>query len=216
MMSTGPDVTSLNMHAVQPATRRRHVNPLRSAPNLLTLLRIFLAPLLVITVLERRFPYAFALFLMAAGTDAMDGLLARWLEQRTLIGQYLDPIADKLLLTSLFLVLTLEGLMDPRVAVLVFGRDIGMTLTAFLLYLAVGLRDFRPSLLGKANSLSQVLAVGTVLFYQVNRDPWVGITREVMLDATMALTVLSGFHYALVASKRIGVLQGQPTSEPGL
>lgn len=209
-MSTGPDVTSLNLHAVQPAGLRR-VNPLLSAPNLLTLLRIFLAPMLVLAVLERRFFYAFALFLMAACTDAMDGLLARWLEQRTLLGQYLDPIADKLLLSSLFLVLTFEDLLDPRVTVLVFGRDIGMTFTAFLLYLTVGLRDFRPSLLGKANSLSQVLAVGAVLLYQINHDPWVVLTREVMLDATMALTVLSGFHYALVASRRISLLQGQST-----
>jgi len=211
-MSTGPDVTSLNMHAVQP-TRLRRANPLRSAPNLLTLLRIFLAPLLVVAVLERRFSYSFVLFLMAACTDAMDGLLARWLEQKTLIGQYLDPIADKLLLSSLFLVLTYEALMDPRVTVLVFGRDIGMTFTAFLLYLSVGLRDFRPSLLGKANSLSQVFAVGVVLLYQIDHDPWVLLTRQVMLDATMVLTVLSGFHYAFVASRRISRLQKQPAPD---
>ena len=211
MMSTGPDVTSLNMHAVQPAPRLRRISPLRSAPNLLTLLRIFLAPILVVTVFERRFLYACTLFLLAAFTDAMDGLLARWLEQKTLIGQYLDPIADKLLLSSLFLVLTFEGLMDPRLTVLVFGRDIGMTFTAFLLYFSVGLRDFRPSLLGKANSLSQVLAVGVVLLCQIDHEPWVVMTREVLLDATMALTVLSGFHYAFVASRRIGLLEDQST-----
>jgi len=73
----------------------------------------------------------------------------------------------------------------------------------------VGLRDFRPSLLGKANSLSQVLAIGVVLLYQIDRDPWVALTREVMLDATMTLTVLSGFHYAWVASRRISMLQEQ-------
>jgi cardiolipin synthase len=194
------------MHAIQSGARLRRVAPLRWAPNLLTLLRIFLAPLLVLSVLEHRFFYACTLFLLAACTDAMDGLLARCL------GPYLDPIADKLLLSSLFLVLTFEGLMDPRVTVLVFGRDIGMMLTAFLLYITVGLRDFRPSLLGKANSLSQVLAVGAVLLFQIDHEPWVALTRQVMLDATMALTVLSGFHYALVASRRIGALQGQATS----
>lgn len=214
VMSTGPDVTSFNMPSMQAGNALRRVNPLRSAPNLLTLLRIFLAPLLVISVLERRFLYAFALFLMAAFTDAMDGLLARWLQQRTMLGQYLDPIADKLMLSSLFLVLTFEGLMDPRVTVLVFGRDIGMTLTAVILYFSVGLRDFRPSLLGKANSVSQVLAVGMVLLNQINHDPRVGVTREVMLDATMALTVLTGFHYALVASRRIGQLNGQSSFGP--
>lgn len=209
VMSTGPDVTSLNMHGLRAGARLRRVNPLRSAPNLLTLLRICLVPLLIFSVLERRFFYAVTLFSMAACTDAMDGLLARWLRQRTLLGQYLDPIADKLMLSSLFLVLTLEGLMDPRVTVLVFGRDIGMTLTAILLFWTVGLRDFHPSLLGKANSLSQVMAVGSVLLFQINHDPWIALTREVMLDATMGLTVITGFHYAFVASRRIGQLNGQ-------
>lgn len=202
------------MHGIPAGTGLRRINPLRSAPNLLTLLRIFLAPVLVVSVLERRFVYAFALFMMAAFTDAIDGTLARWLRQRTMLGQYLDPIADKLMLSSLFLVLTFEGLMDPRVTVLVFGRDIGMTLTAVILFFTVGLRDFRPSLLGKANSVSQVLAVGSVLLNQINHDPWVVLTHEVMLDATMALTVLTGFHYALVASKRIGQLNGQSGFAP--
>jgi cardiolipin synthase len=214
VMSTGPDVTSLNMHGISAGAGMRRVNSLRSAPNLLTMLRIFLAPVLVVSVLERRFVYAFALFMMAAFTDAIDGTLARWLRQRTMLGQYLDPIADKLMLSSLFLVLTFEGLMDPSVTVLVFGRDIGMTLTAVILYYTVGLRDFRPSLLGKANSVSQVLAVGSVLLSQINHDPWVSLTREVMLDATMALTVLTGFHYALVASKRIGQLGSQSGFAP--
>jgi cardiolipin synthase len=176
------------------------------APNLLTLLRIFLAPFLVIAVLERRFELAFLLFLVAASTDAMDGLLARWLSQRTMLGQYLDPVADKLMLSSLFLVLTRMGILEPRVAILVFGRDIGMLLTAVVLYATTNLRDFHPSLLGKANSLSQVMAVGVVLLDLIYQRPWVDLTRDVMIDATILLTIISGFHYAWVASKRIGKL----------
>src|SRR5580692_5076354 len=163
VMSTGPDVTSLNLHAMRPGEGVRRVGSLRTAPNLLTLLRICLTPFLVVAVLERRFVPAFVLFLMAACTDAMDGLLARWLRQRTMIGQYLDPVADKLLLSSLFLVLTYMGILEPRIAVLVFGRDLGMLLTAVILYATTNLRDFHPSLLGKANSFSQFLAVGVVL-----------------------------------------------------
>ena len=117
-MSTNPDVTGLNLHSLAQA---RRANPLRMAPNLLTLLRIFLAPFLVVAVFERRFALAFALFLVAAFTDAMDRSLARWLRQRTMLGQYLDPVADKLLLSSLFLVLTRMGILDPRVTVVVFG-----------------------------------------------------------------------------------------------
>jgi cardiolipin synthase len=176
------------------------------APNLLTLLRIFLAPFLVVAVFERRFELAFLLFVIAAGTDAMDGLLARWLSQRTMLGQYLDPVADKLMLSSLFLVLTRMGILEPRVAILVFGRDIGMLLTAVILYATTDLRDFHPSLLGKANSLSQVLAIGVVLLDLIYQRPWVDVARTVMIDFTVGLTVISGFHYAWVASKRIGML----------
>jgi cardiolipin synthase (CMP-forming) len=204
MMSTGPDVTSLNIHTIRSGASARRGNLLRTAPNLLTLLRICLAPFLVLAVLERRFVPAFVLFLMAACTDAMDGLLARWLRQRTMLGQYLDPVADKLLLSSLFLALTYMGILEPRVAVLVFGRDLGMLLTAAILYATVNLRDFHPSLLGKANSLSQVLAIGVVLLSLIDQQPWVASARVAMLDATIFLTVVSGFHYAWVASQRIG------------
>ena len=202
-MSTNPDVTGLNLHSLAHA---RRANPLRMAPNLLTLLRICLAPFLVMAVVERRFALGFALFLVAACTDAMDGLLARWLRQRTMLGQYLDPVADKLLLSSLFLVLTWRGILEPRVAVLVFGRDIGMLLTAAILYKMANLRDFQPSLLGKANSFSQVVTIGVVLLSLIYQQPWVATARIAMLDATIFLTVASGFHYAWVASKRIGLV----------
>jgi len=203
VMSTSPDVTSLNLSPLAPA---RRWTPLRMAPNLLTLLRIFLLPFLVVAVLGRRFEMAFLLFIFAAITDAIDGMLARLLSQRTMLGQYLDPVADKLLLSSLFLVLTRMGILEPRVAILVFGRDIGMLLTACILYGTVHLRDFHPSLLGKANSLSQVAAIGIVLLDLFYQRPWVELTRTVMIDATILLTIISGFHYAWVASKRIGLL----------
>jgi cardiolipin synthase len=217
-MSTSPDATGLNIHSIASAgslASVRRVNPLRMAPNLLTLMRLFLAPFLVIAVLERRFELAFVLFLIAAVTDAFDGLLARWLRQRTLLGQYLDPVADKLMLSSLFLTLTWMGILEPRVAVLVFGRDIGMLLTAVILYATTNLRDFRPSLLGKANSFSQVVAIGMVLLSLIDQRPWIESGRTAMLDATILLTVASGFHYAWVASQRIGlVMNAKPDSEP--
>ena len=208
VMSTSPDVTGLNIHSLAAA---RRANPLRMAPNLLTLLRIFLAPFLVIAVMERRFALAFALFLIAACTDAVDGLLARWLRQRTMLGQYLDPVADKLLLSSLFLVFTRMGILEPRVAILVFGRDIGMLLTAVILYATTNLRDFHPSLLGKANSFSQVVAIGVVLLNLISQQPWVATARVAMLDAVIFLTVASGFHYAWVASQRIGLVTDTDT-----
>jgi cardiolipin synthase (CMP-forming) len=204
-MSTSPDATSLNIASL---ARQRRVSPLRMAPNLLTLSRIFLVPVLVLSVMERRFELSFALFALAALTDAMDGLLARWLSQSSMLGQYLDPVADKLMLSSLFLVLTRMGILEPRVAVLVFGRDIGILLTAAILYETANVRDFHPSLLGKANSFSQALTIGVVLLSLFYPQPWVMTAREAMLDATIFLTVASGFHYGWVASKRIGQVTG--------
>lgn len=183
-------------------------NPFRTAPNLLTLLRICMAPFLVAAILERHYALGFWLFVAAGLTDALDGLLARALKQRSMIGQYLDPVADKLLLSTLFLVLLHEGLMPTTVTVLVFGRDVGILMVAAILYAAAGRREFRPSIFGKANTLAQIGAVAAVLLHQLTAARWVSDLRTVMLDATMALTVISGLHYAWAVSRRSGAALG--------
>jgi cardiolipin synthase (CMP-forming) len=177
------------------------LNPFRTAPNLLTLLRICLAPFLVATILDGHYTLSFYLFVAAGLTDALDGTLARVLKQRSVLGQYLDPVADKLLLSTLFLVLMYQGLIPARVTVMVFGRDVGILIVSAILYAAVGRREFRPSILGKANTVAQVSAVAAVLLHQLTPAHWVAIVLLVALDATMALTVLSGLHYAWVVSR---------------
>jgi len=178
------------------------INPLRTAPNLLTLLRICLAPFLVAAILEGNFKLSFALFIAAGLTDALDGALARWLKQRSMLGHYLDPVADKLLLSTIFLVLMHEKLMPTTVTVLVFGRDVAILLVAAILYAAVGRREFKPSVFGKANTIAQVSAVAAVLLHQLTSAQWVVIFRMLALDATIVLTVVSGLHYAWAVSRR--------------
>lgn len=187
---------------VEPA--RTRLNPMRTMPNLLTIARICLAPFLVTAILDRDFTLSFALFVAAGLTDALDGTLARVLQQRTMLGQYLDPVADKLLLSTLFLVLTHMGLMPVRVTVLVFGRDLGILLVAALLYAAAGRREFKPSIFGKLNTVAQILAVGVVLLEQVDGARWVLWLRPVALNATIVLTVASGLHYAWLVTRRNG------------
>jgi cardiolipin synthase len=192
----------------------QHLNRFRTAPNLLTLLRICLAPFLVAAILERHFALSFVLFAAAGLTDALDGLLARFLKQRTMLGEYLDPVADKLLLSTLFLVLMHMTLIPVTVTVLVFGRDVGILVVAAILYAATGRREFSPSIFGKANTLAQVAAVAAVLLQQalLQHLLWqqpaavrcVAMFRLVALDATMALTIASGLHYAWIAAKRVG------------
>jgi len=180
-------------------------NLIRTAPNLLTLLRICLMPFLVASTLEAHYALSFGLFVAAGLTDALDGTLARLLNQRSMLGQYLDPVADKLLLSTLFLVLTYMGLIPARVTVLVFGRDLGILVVSAILYAAVGRRDFSPSIFGKANTAAQVGAVAAVLLHQLTSARWVADVRMVALGATMVLTVVSGLHYAWVAARRVGV-----------
>jgi cardiolipin synthase len=180
------------------------LSPFRTLPNLLTLLRICLAPFLVATILEGNYGFAFGLFVAAGLTDALDGVSARVLKQRSMLGQYLDPVADKVLLSTLFLVLMHQGLIPARVTVLVFGRDVGILLVSAILYAAIGRKDFKPSIFGKANTAAQVAAVAAVLLHQLTATLWVEEFRRLALDATMVLTVVSGLHYAWLVSRRGG------------
>ena len=189
------------------------MNPFRTAPNLLTLLRICLAPFLVAAILESHYRLGFVLFVAAGLTDALDGALARLLKQRTKLGEYLDPVADKLLLSTLFIVLTHMGLIPARVTVLVFGRDVGILVVAAILYAAAGRREFIPSIFGKANTFAQVAAVAAVLLHQMTDAYWVAEVRMIALGATMVLTVVSGFHYAWLVSRRVGLpVNGSPST----
>jgi cardiolipin synthase len=208
----GVKIASLNPPMKELA--REHLNRYRTMPNLLTLLRICLAPFLVAAILGNHFALSFGLFVAAGLTDALDGLLARLLKQRSQLGEYLDPVADKLLLSTLFLVLMHMSLVPVTVTVLVFGRDVGILLVAAILYAAAGRREFSPSIFGKANTLAQVSAVAAVLLeqailqhvptHQLSALHWVVVFRMVALDATIGLTVASGLHYSWVAARRTG------------
>jgi cardiolipin synthase len=176
----------------------------RTAPNLLTLLRICIAPFLVLAILHGKYPLAFALFVAAGLTDALDGALARILKQRSALGQYLDPVADKILLSTLFLVLMYQRLIPASVTVLVFSRDVGILLVSAILFAAAGRREFKPSMFGKANTLVQIAAIAAVLLHEITAARWVAELRIGALDATIMLTIASGLHYAWTAARRTG------------
>lgn len=177
---------------------------LRALPNQLTLLRLSIIPFLVLSILDGHFHRAFILIVIAGVSDALDGALARMFRQRTTLGAYLDPVADKLLLSTLFLVLMHVGLVSRRVTVMVFSRDLGIIVVGALLFITTGIRDFRPSLLGKANTLAQILAVCSVVLAQTHPLLWVLRVRQFSLEATLWLTVASGFHYLWLAGQRLG------------
>jgi cardiolipin synthase len=175
----------------------------RAAPNLLTLLRLFIIPFLVIEILDGNFRAAFALFLLAGISDGLDGLLARWLSQRTTLGLYLDPIADKLLLSTLFLVLTHVGLMPRYVTVLVFSRDLGILLIATLLFATGTLRDFYPSLFGKLNTLCQIFGLTAVLCERIFPSAHITMLRDGLIRLIAILAPLSAAQYAWIVIRRM-------------
>lgn len=181
----------------------------RSAPNLLTLMRLFIVPYLVIEILDARYRLAFGLFLVAGFSDGLDGMLARVLKQKTKLGQYLDPIADKLLLSTLFLVLTHMSLVPRYATVLVFSRDLGILVISTLLYVTNTLRDFRPSLLGKLNTLVQIVGVTTVLVMQVWAVPGAVGWRRFLMHAIAVLAPASAAHYAWVVLRRVQAPQAE-------
>lgn len=177
---------------------------LRALPNQLTLLRLSIIPFIVLAILDSHYHRAFVLMVVAGVSDGLDGTLARIFRQRTELGSYLDPIADKLLLSTLFLVLLHVGLVSMRITVLVFSRDVGIVIVAALLYATTGTRDFHPSWVGKANTLAQILAVSSVVLAQTHAARWVLWVRYWSLHATLWLTVLSGFHYLWRSGQRLG------------
>ena len=191
--------------------RMPFLSQFRAAPNLLTLLRLFIIPFLVIEILDAHYGVAFALFMLAGISDALDGLLARWLSQHTTLGQYLDPIADKLLLSTLFIVLTHVGLIPRYVTVLVFSRDLGILLIATLLFATGTLRNFRPSFFGKLNTLIQIVALIAVLFEKIVPTAQVGIVRDGLVRSIAFLAPISAAQYAWIIFRRLSAHETSAT-----
>jgi cardiolipin synthase len=179
------------------------LNQFRAAPNLLTLMRLFIIPFLLIEILDGHYGIAFALFMLAGISDALDGLLARWLSQKTTLGQYLDPIADKLLLSSLFVVLTHVGMIPLYVTVLVFSRDVGILLISTLLFVTGTLRDFRPSVFGKLNTFVQIVALIAVLCQKLFVSSQLATFRDILVRSIAVLAPLSAAQYAWIVLRRM-------------
>lgn len=191
------------------------ISQLLTAPNQLTLLRMVFVPGIVINLVDHRYHWALVLFLLAGVSDGLDGLLARTLKQQTMLGQYLDPIADKLLLSTTFLVLSILHRIPWRFTVLVFSRDISILGVSAVLYMIAGLRDFRPSIFGKANTFSQVAAVVFVMLLEIHPVRWVLIARTVSLRAVAWFTIISALHYIYVVGVRLHALH-PPSSGGGV
>jgi cardiolipin synthase len=172
--------------------------PILTIANQLTLLRLLLIPAFVLSVVYGRFGWALTVFVVAGLTDALDGLIARRANQRTSLGAWLDPAADKLLLVTTFVVLTLPNLGLPNrlplwLTILVISRDVAIVLTVALVNLATGPRTFRPSPLGKAATALFIVTCVVVLFFNFLGRP--SPVVDWFVWASLAITLASSLDY---------------------
>jgi cardiolipin synthase len=180
--------------------------PVLTVANLLTMSRMSLAPLLVVQILWGEMQWALAVFVIAGLTDLLDGLIARWGQQQTTLGAMLDPVADKILLTSSFVALTwtsgLRTSLPAWLTVVTLSRDAIIIISVVVVNLTLGRRVFYPSVLGKLSTLFQLVSVGLVLLLNALDVTW----RPAMLvfQATLVLTVASALHYAYLGTVKRG------------
>ncbi|MBI4466281.1 MAG: CDP-alcohol phosphatidyltransferase family protein [Acidobacteria bacterium] len=178
--------------------------------NQLTLLRLALIPFFALAVLDGNYPWALGLLLAAGVSDALDGVLARSLRQRTFLGAYMDPIADKLLLSTAFVVLAIRGNIPWTLSILVLGRDVLIVAIALVIMLAAGFRPFPPSHYGKACTATQVLTVIVVVLVEVVPHGTLAWSKGLLLWLAAITTVLSGLHYALRTGKMLPEIPSKP------
>jgi cardiolipin synthase (CMP-forming) len=176
-----------------------------SPANEITILRIMFAPIFGILVVDRHYLAALLVLGAAAISDFADGFVARAFHQQTPLGVALDPIADKILMTTAFLVLSFRGALPWWLTIVVITRDVGILLTAGVISLVAGYRPFPPSVLGKLSTAAQV---GTVLA-ALAAQAWPGASLHLLvrglIDLTAALAAVSGLHYLFLARHRFGL-----------
>ena len=181
-----------------------------TVPNMLTVFRMVLIPVFVTLLFYQRFLWALAVFVIAGLTDGLDGLLARRFAQESQLGTILDPIADKLMLVSAFIVLTMRSVFPQPlpshlpvpfwVTIAVISRDIFITVGALAINIMTGFRGFRPSWLGKLNTAVQIGGIAAIMF-AASVPHYHGYYLPTVYAAVFALAILSGLHYIFFVSK---------------
>ncbi|MEW6388159.1 MAG: CDP-diacylglycerol--glycerol-3-phosphate 3-phosphatidyltransferase [Thermodesulfobacteriota bacterium] len=176
-------------------------------PNLITLVRILLTPLFIILLIQGRYRQALLIFLLAGVTDLADGLIARHWQQKTPLGTILDPLADKLLLSSSFVTLSIVHLVPPWLTVLVISRDVALALGVSVLKLADYPLTIKPSLMGKWTTTWQLATVLVVLLGKIwpIPPPWL----KACFWLTGGLTIVSGVQYLFNGLKMVGQNSGK-------
>lgn len=183
-----------------------------TVPNLLTVFRMALIPVFVSFLFYQRFMLALGTFILAGVTDGLDGLLARRFQQQSPLGRILDPIADKLMLVTSFIVLSMRSVYPTPipnhlpipfwVTITVISRDVFILVGAAAINMVTGFRAFVPSFLGKVSTVVQIVALAVVMLSAQTRVG-TGYYLPTVYAAVFALALLSGIHYIFFVSRRL-------------
>lgn len=177
---------------------------------MLTVFRMVLIPVFVTLLFYQRFIFALAVFVVAGLTDGLDGLLARRFQQQSQLGTVLDPIADKLMMVTAFIVLSMRSIFPQPVpshlpipfwvTIAVISRDVFIVVGAAAINIMTGFRGFRPSWLGKANTTVQIVAIAIIMF-AASVPYYTGYYLPTLYVIVFTFAVTSGLHYIFFASR---------------
>jgi cardiolipin synthase len=193
-----------------PAIERFDVARLINIANGLTAARVLMVPYFAYLLISGRGKSALVVFAVCGATDVLDGVLARWLRQRTLVGTLLDPIADKLLMATAFIVLSYVHTIPLRLTVMVISRDIVILTGSFFYLLLFDARDIRPTGLSKANTAVQILTV--IYFLSIAAFPAEAealgtgrgtLSERVVTLTCMGTTLVSGLQYLYIGIRKL-------------
>jgi cardiolipin synthase (CMP-forming) len=174
-----------------------------TVPNQITLLRLGFLPFFLILISYEQYRWALLILVLSGLSDAIDGLLARKLNQRSAIGAYLDPIADKLMLSSSFVILAMEKRIPWWMTIIVLSRDVLILVVGAVIILISGYRPFPPSILGKLTTVSQIALVFLVLVAAAYPNLSIDRLNQGLMYVVSVLAVVSGFHYSISIARRL-------------
>jgi cardiolipin synthase (CMP-forming) len=181
-----------------------------TVPNQITFLRLGFLPFFLILIAYERYRWALLVLVVAGLSDGIDGLIARKFNQRSSLGAYLDPIADKLLLSSSFLILAFKKELAWWLTILVLSRDVLILIVAVVIILSAGYRPFPPSILGKLTTAFQLVLVFTVVFGAAYPSPHLAALTRIFVFTVTALCVVSGLHYCIITARRLNTSHPVP------
>jgi cardiolipin synthase len=182
-----------------------------TVPNQITLLRLGFLPFFLILISYEQYRWALGVLVVAGLSDGIDGLLARKLNQRSSLGAYLDPIADKLLLSSSFVILAMKKQIAWWLTIIVLSRDILILVVAIVIILIFGYRPFPPSILGKGTTMFQIILVFTIVLSAAYPNLPLHNLNAALVYLVAALAIVSAFQYSVSIARSLS----SPAHPPG-